>query len=85
MKAESSPSVDEAGFIKLLESRAVEQQMIVQTELIPDWARGLGGWLAVNPWRMLVPIAAILYVLLRLVVGLGYRDFILGLFGGFGV
>lgn len=76
MKAESS-------FIKQLEAKAEEQQRLVQTELIPDWARGLGGWLAVNPWRVLVPMAAILYVLFRFVMGVGYRDFVLGLFGGF--
>lgn len=83
MKAESSPPAGEAGFIQQLEDKAREQQMIVQTELIPDWAKGLGGWLAVNPWRVLVPMAVVLYVLLRVMVGVGYRDFVLGLFGGF--
>lgn len=73
----------ENSFIKELESRAVEQQRLVQTELIPGWARGLGGWLAVNPWRVLVPVAGIVYGVLRIGYGVGFRDFILGLFGGF--
>ncbi len=73
----------ERNFIQELEDKAREQQRLVQTELIPGWARGLGGWLAVNPWRVLVPAAAVLYVLLRVGMGVGYRDFILGLFGGF--
>lgn len=76
MKAESS-------FIKELEDKAREQQRLVQTELIPSWAKGLGGWLAVNPWRVLVPLSALTYGLLRIAYGTNYREFILGLFGGF--
>ncbi len=76
MKAESS-------FIQDLELKAREHQRLVQTEIIPDWAKGLGGWLAVNPWRVLVPVAAILYLGLRFALGIPYREFILGLFGGF--
>lgn len=76
MKAEHS-------FIKELEDKAKEQQRLVQTELIPSWARGLGGWLAVNPWRVLVPLSAFAYGLLRMAYGTNYREFILGLFGGF--
>lgn len=76
MKSESS-------FVHDLEQRAREQQRLVETELIPDWARGLGGWLAVNPWRVIVPGAGIMYLALRIVLGAEYREFILGLFGGF--
>lgn len=76
MKAESR-------FIKELEDKAREQQRLVQTELIPSWAKGLGGWLAVNPWRVLVPLSALTYGLLRIAYGTNYREFILGLFGGF--
>jgi len=76
MKAERS-------FIQELESKAREQQKLVQTEIIPDWAKGLGGWLAVNPWRVLVPVSAVLYLGLRFALGIPYREFILGLFGGF--
>lgn len=73
----------EYSFIQELEGRAVEQQKLVQTELIPEWARGLGDWLAVNPWRVLVPLSALTYGLLRIAYGTNYREFILGLFGGF--
>lgn len=76
MKSESS-------FIKELEIRAVEQQRLVQTELIPGWARGVGGWLAVNPWRVLVPVSSIVYAVCRIGYGVQFRDFILELFGGF--
>ena len=70
-------------FIKELEDKAREQQRLVQTELIPEWAKGLGGWLAVNPWRVLVPMAAIAYAFMRMGYGAQFREFILGLFGGF--
>lgn len=74
---------NERSFIQELESRAVEQQKLVQTELIPAWARGLGDWLAVNPWRVVVPVASMAYLVLRMMFGTEYREFILGLFGGF--
>ena len=73
----------ESRFIQELESRTVEQQKLVQTELIPDWAKGLGDWLAVNPWRVLVPIAGIWYLVARSWFGVNFRELTLGLFGGF--
>jgi hypothetical protein len=74
---------EESSFIKELESKSQEQQRLVQTELIPEWAKGLGDWLAVNPWRVLVPMSTMVYVILRIVYGNNFREFILGLFGGF--
>jgi hypothetical protein len=73
----------ESSFIAELEKRAALQKKLVNTEIIPGWARGIGNWLATNPWRVLVPIAVIMYIGIRLVGGVGYREFILGLFGGF--
>jgi hypothetical protein len=73
----------EHSFIQELEDRAGEQQRLVQTELIPTWAKGLGDWLAVNPWRVLVPLSGTMYLLIRILLGIEYREFILGLFGGF--
>ena len=73
----------ESRFIAELEKRAQVQKKLVNTEIIPNWARGMGDWLATNPWRVVVPIAAILYILIRIVGGIEYREFTLGLFGGF--
>ena len=73
----------ESSFIAELEKRAESQKKLVNTEIIPDWARGMGDWLATNPWRVVIPIAVILYILIRVIGGVGYREFILGLFGGF--
>ncbi|MFZ2199754.1 MAG: hypothetical protein WAV40_03120 [Microgenomates group bacterium] len=76
MKAESS-------FIAELENKVVEQQRLANTQMIPDWARGVGNWLATNPWRVLVPMSALAYGLLRMTYGSSFRELILGLFGGF--
>jgi hypothetical protein len=73
----------EREFLKDLEEKAKEQQRLARTEMIPEWAKGVGDWLVVNPWRVLVPIAAVTYLILRIVLGDDYREFILGLFGGF--
>lgn len=73
----------EVEFIKELENRAQEQRVLSETEIIPSWARGVGGWLAVNPWRVVVPIASMAYAVLRIVYGTTMREFILGLFGGY--
>jgi hypothetical protein len=73
----------ERDFLRDLEYKAKEQGKLVKTELMPGWARGLGDWLAINPWRVLVPVAALTYILLRISGGSELREFILGLFGGF--
>lgn len=73
----------ESSFIAELEKRATIQKKLVNTEIIPNWAKGIGVWLATNPWRVVMPIAVIVYMVLRIIGGIGYREFILGLFGGF--
>lgn len=73
----------ENSFILQLEQKAKEQRKLVETEIMPDWAKGIGGWLTVNPWRVIVPLSALGYLILRMVGGNGLREFVLGLFGGF--
>jgi len=70
-------------FIEELEQRARTQMKLVETELIPSWARGLGDWLVVNPWRLVIPAASMVYIVLRIGYGMQFREFMLGLFGGF--
>lgn len=73
----------EIEFLNDLEKVTSERQRLVQTELIPTWAKGLGDWLAVNPWRVLVPISLIVYGSWRIAGGQMAKEFMLGLFGGF--
>lgn len=73
----------EAEFLKIIEKKAVEERRIIDTELMPSWARGVGEWLVVNPWRVMVPLSMLVYGLWRMVYGVDARELILGLFGGF--
>jgi len=75
--------MNEKIFIANLEQRVKEQRKLVETEMIPEWAKGLGDWMAVNPWRLVIPVASIVYLVFRIGYGEQYREFILGLFGGF--
>lgn len=73
----------ESNFIKELENKAAEQRRLAQTELIPAWAKGLGGWLAVNPWRVIIPLSATIYILSRLLFGHAFVQLMLRMFGGY--
>jgi hypothetical protein len=73
----------EAEFLQELERKSREERKLVGTEVLPVWAKSLGEWLVVNPWRVIVPIACIGYGVCRMGYGMQFRDFILGLFGGF--
>ena len=75
--------MQESEFIKNLEKRAREQGWVMETEIMPSWARGVGEWLVVHPWRLVIPISGIAYLVLRIGYGEGIREAILGLFGGF--
>lgn len=73
----------EINFIQELEKKAGEQKRLLETEILPDWAKGAGEWLVVNPWRVLVPLASIMYLVSRIMYGERLREMILALFGGF--
>jgi len=73
----------EPEFVKELEHRAKVQGRLVKTEILPEWARGVGDWLTVNPWRVLVPVSIIFYVVLRFALGATFRELVLVIFGGF--
>lgn len=73
----------ESKFVELLEAKAREERRLLETEVMPRWAKRLGDWLVVNPWRVLVPVAVMVYLVSRITHGEQLREFILGLFGGF--
>jgi|GEM_PF-619968 len=76
-------SIKEENFLNELEKLAGLQKILVETEMLPAWARGVGDWLVVHPWRVIVPMSAIIYVFVRVVGGSELREFVLALFGGF--
>ncbi|EKD80276.1 MAG: hypothetical protein ACD_40C00156G0010 [uncultured bacterium] len=73
----------ESEFLKELEGRASEEKKLLMTEIMPGWAKRLGDWLVVNPWRVLIPLAGFTYLVARILLGVGFRELILGVFGGF--
>lgn len=73
----------ETEFLKVIEKKAIEERRILDTELLPNWAKGVGEWLVVNPWRVMVPLASFSYLVVRAIYGTRLRELILGLFGGF--
>lgn len=73
----------ESDFLRELESKAIEQRKLVGTEILPNWAVGIGEWLVINPWRVIIPLAGLLYISLRLIWGEPIREAVLAIFGGF--
>lgn len=73
----------EREFLQELEKRAKVEHKLLETEVMPAWAKRLGDWLVVDPWRVIVPLAGVTYYALRITLGTGFREFVLGLFGGF--
>lgn len=70
-------------FLRELEAKAAEQRRLVGTEILPEWAVGIGEWLVINPWRVLIPIAGLIYAGMRLGLGEQWRETVLAIFGGF--
>lgn len=75
--------MDEKEFLRVLSNKVEEQRRVTKTEILPGWAQGLGEWLAVNPWRVLVPMAVLVYGVWRMAFGVRAREIILAIFGGF--
>lgn len=73
----------EREFLQLLEARAVEEKRVVASGILPKWAARLGEWLAINPWRSLIPVSILIYLLLRVVAGEMLIEVVLAIFGGF--
>jgi anti-sigma-K factor RskA len=74
---------NEREFLRLLEVRAKEERLVFESSILPAWAARAGDWLAINPWRVMIPIALVSYLVLRLVGGEIVREAVLAIFGGF--
>lgn len=75
--------VTEREFLQILEKKATEQRKLIKSGILPSWLSFVGEWLGVHPWRVVVPMAALVYVGLRMMGGELIREFVLGVFGGF--
>jgi hypothetical protein len=77
--------MDEREFLELLEKRAREQEHVMQQVPLQRMFLATSLWLGEHPWRILIPIALILSILFRILLGYHYYELILKIFGGFGL
>jgi hypothetical protein len=71
--------MNEREFILQLQERAREQELAIAK--IPFFSF-IAKWLSVHPWRYLIPLAFLVSLIFRGILGSSYTDFILGLFKG---
>ena len=75
--------MNEREFIYLLSEKAREQERAMKAVPFPKIFSFVAQWLSVHPWRFLIPLAFILTLLFRLILGGHYTDFILWIFREF--
>jgi hypothetical protein len=71
--------MNERKFILQLQERAREQELAISK--IPFFSF-VAKWLNVHPWRYLIPLAFLVSLIFRGILGSSYTDFILRLFKG---
>lgn len=77
--------MNEHDFLSQLERRAQEHERLLQGVPYKNMFLTLSLWLGEHPWRLLIPLAILLTLLFRLLLGIRYYELILKLFGGFGI
>lgn len=77
--------MDEHEFLELLEKRADEQERLLKQVPFQRVFVATSLWLGEHPWRFLIPLALLLTMLFRTILGYRYYELILKIFGGFGL
>ena len=77
--------MNEAEFILKLQKRAREQEKIVRDMPFANVFSAVSLWLGHHPWRIIVPLAFLITLLLRGTFGGRYTDDVLLLFRWFGL
>ncbi|HVA96074.1 MAG TPA: hypothetical protein VND99_00300 [Candidatus Acidoferrales bacterium] len=72
----------ERDFVQLLQERAREQKKAMDQVPFPKFFAFAIVWLSDHPWRYLIPLAFIISLVLRGIIGHEYTNFVLGLFRG---
>lgn len=70
----------EREFIQILQERAKEQKKTMDSVPFPRVFRFISEWLSYHPWRFLIPLALIISLIFRAVIGVHYTNAILKLF-----
>jgi len=77
--------MNEREFLKQLEGRAQEQEQLIKQMPFRNIFVISSLWLGEHPWRFLIPLAVLLTLFFRIFLGPFYYEFILKIFGGFGL
>lgn len=72
--------MNEDEFIKRLQDRAREQEEIIHKSPFPKIFMFVSIWLGKHPWRIIIPLSILITIILRLIFGIDYIDFILSIF-----
>lgn len=75
--------MNERDFLQRLEKRAQEQEKIMHGVPFPHVFTTVSIWLGTHPWRILIPIAFVITVLLQAIFEHRYDTYVLRLLGGF--
>ena len=74
--------MQEHDFIKLLQKRARQQKKEMEAVPFPKFFAFAIVWLSDHPWRFLIPLAFIISIILRGVIGHEYTNVVLAIFRG---
>jgi hypothetical protein len=72
--------MQERDFVQLLQERARAQKKELEAVPFPKLFSFVLVWLSDHPWRFLIPLAFIISLVLRGVIGHEYTNFVLGIF-----
>lgn len=73
--------MNEQEFLKKLEERAREQEKILKGLFLPKLFTSISLWFGNHPFRILIPLSIILTLIFHIILGKGYDEFILKIFG----
>jgi hypothetical protein len=74
--------MNENEFIKQLQKRAQDQEALLSHIPLSGIFMKVSSWLGKHPWRLLIPLAFGISLLLRGIYGSSYSDLILKIFRG---
>jgi len=77
--------MNEHEFLHELEKRAKEQEAMLKGMPLQKAFVTTSLWFGQHPWRILIPLAFLLTLLFRFILGYRYYELILKIFGGFGI
>jgi len=72
--------MQERDFVQLLQNRAREQKKALDAVPYPKFFSFVLVWLSDHPWRFLIPLAFIISLILRGIIGNEYTNFVLWVF-----